>query len=54
MERIYKDNKLEIERLQKLLKERQEEYKVFGRTPEDITQDNKIVEEIELLTPIDK
>ena len=39
-------NKLEIERLQALLKGRQEEYAVFGCTSEDREQDKKIKEEI--------
>ena len=41
---------LEIERLKVLLEGRREEYKIFGRTSEDVDQDAKIVQQINLLT----
>ncbi len=42
--------KMRIEHLRGLMKARQEDYKTFGKMPEDTEQDRKILEEIDLLT----
>ena len=47
-------NNFEIERLKNLLKERMEEYQVFGKTSEDIEQDNKIIKKIKELKELDE
>jgi len=41
--------KMEIERLNILLMGKREEYKMFGKTQEDIDADNEIINKINLL-----
>lgn len=43
------DNMLKIKHLKELLKAKEEEYEIFGRTNEDIRDDAKIKQEINML-----